>query len=99
LLQRYPRATVTAAPDNFPKSGPPQQSRQATIFRLAALFIAREKRMRYHWMKVIYLLAIRTRHDRLAVVHRMARIASDVVGGREVATSDSPRKPAQASKQ
>jgi hypothetical protein len=25
---------------------------------LAALFIVREKRMRYHWMKVVYLLAI-----------------------------------------
>jgi hypothetical protein len=25
---------------------------------LAALFIARDKSMRYHWMKVVYLLAI-----------------------------------------
>jgi hypothetical protein len=37
-LQRHPRA-ITCAPDNFPNSpGPPWQSRQAIIFRLAALF-------------------------------------------------------------
>jgi hypothetical protein len=36
-----PACGITAAPDNFPKRlGPHQQSRQAVIFRLAALFLA-----------------------------------------------------------
>jgi hypothetical protein len=44
-------------PDNFPKRpGPHQQSRQANILRLAALFFGSP--VRYTWMKASYLIAV-----------------------------------------
>jgi hypothetical protein len=46
-----------SVPDNFPKRPGPQRSRQAIIFRLAALFFILSA-MRQTWMKANYFVAI-----------------------------------------
>jgi hypothetical protein len=57
LLAALSEWAIDPVPDNFPRPGPLQRSRQAIIFRLAALFFILSA-MRQNWMKANYFVAI-----------------------------------------